>query len=134
MVLKLSGGRLLTSAGHMPVLELVTIGRKTGLPRSVFLTSPLQDGEVIYVVGSRTGSDIDPGWVHNVRANPKVEVSYQGGPRTPMLAHVASPAERAQLWPRITVQPVGWTTKKNLYADYQTRTERELPVVALEPI
>jgi deazaflavin-dependent oxidoreductase (nitroreductase family) len=132
-LLKLSANKLFTSAGNMPVLELTTIGRKSGQPRSVFLTSPLQDGQVIYVVGSRGGDDIDPAWVHNVRANPDVQVALPGQPATPMHARVAGPEERAQVWPRITKQPVGWTKKNNLYAGYQTRTDRELPVVVLEP-
>jgi len=132
-VLRLSGQRLLTSFGHMPVLELTTIGCKSGKRRSVFLASPMQDGEVIYVVGSRTGTDVCPGWVFNVQANPNVEIAYRGGPRKPMVAHVAGPEERAQLWPRIISQPVGWTRKKNAYAGYQTRTTRELPVIVVEP-
>jgi deazaflavin-dependent oxidoreductase (nitroreductase family) len=117
----------------MPVLELTTIGRRSGQPRSVFLTTPLWEGDVIYVVGSRGGDDVDPAWVHNIRANQNVQVAFHGEPRKPMRAHVADSAERAQIWPRITSQPVGWTRKKNLYAGYQTKTDRVLPVVVLSP-
>ena len=48
-LLKLSGGRLGWTAADMPVLELTTIGRKSGKPRSVMLTSPHQDGDVIVI-------------------------------------------------------------------------------------
>ena len=54
-VLKLSGGRLGWEARKMPVIELTTTGRKSGQPRSVMLTSPVQEGSTIVVVAS-------PGW------------------------------------------------------------------------
>ncbi len=52
-LLKVSGGHLGWDLGHMPVLELTTTGRKSGQPRSVMLTSPLQEGSTIVVVASR---------------------------------------------------------------------------------
>jgi deazaflavin-dependent oxidoreductase (nitroreductase family) len=125
--LKASGGRFGWQAGKMPVIELTTTGRKSGQPRSVMLTSPHQDGSTIVVVASRGGDDTNPAWFLNLRDNPAVEVSYKGAPKQPMRARVASPEERARLWPTIASE------FKN-YAQYQTKTTREIPLVLLEPV
>ena len=61
-LLKLSGGRLGWRAAGMPVLELTTIGRRSGLPRTVMLTSPIQEGDAIVIVASRGGDDQHPAW------------------------------------------------------------------------
>ncbi|MEO6143360.1 MAG: nitroreductase/quinone reductase family protein [Dermatophilaceae bacterium] len=126
IVLKVSGGRAGWTAMDMPVLELITTGRKSGQPRSVMLTSPLQEGPVLVVVASRGGDDNPPAWFLNLQESPGVEVSLQGEPRQHMHARVASPAERRRLWPLVTAD------HKN-YADYQTKTTREIPLVLLEP-
>ena len=125
-ILKISGGRLGWQASNMPVLELTTKGRKSGQPRSVMLTSPLQEGETIVVVASRGGDDQHPAWFLNLRDDPAVEVALKGGPKRPMRARVASPEERSRLWPRVTED------HRN-YAGYQTKTDREIPLVLLEP-
>jgi len=127
VALKLTGGRAGWVLLGMPALELTTIGRKSGLPRTVMLTSPLQEGSTIAVVASRGGDDNPPGWYLNLVDNPDVDVVYQGGPKRRMKARVADSAERKRLWPLIT------TDHKN-YAGYQTKTKREIPVVLLEPV
>jgi deazaflavin-dependent oxidoreductase (nitroreductase family) len=126
-VLKISGGRVGWQALRMPVIELTTTGRKSGRPRSVMLTSPLQEGTTIIVVASRGGDDSHPAWFLNLRDNPDVEVALHGKPKQRMRARIASPEERARLWPRVTAD------HKN-YAGYQTKTEREIPLVLLEPV
>jgi deazaflavin-dependent oxidoreductase (nitroreductase family) len=125
-LLKISGGKIGWTASDMPVLELTTTGRKSGQPRAVMLTSPHQDGDVIVVVASRGGDDTHPAWLLNLRDNPDVTVAYKGAPPRPMLARVADAEERAKLWPKIAAE------YKN-YAGYQTKTEREIPLVFLEP-
>ncbi|MFJ1765672.1 nitroreductase/quinone reductase family protein [Amycolatopsis sp. NPDC088138] len=125
-LVKLTGGRLGWNAAAMPVLELTTVGRKSGQQRSVMLTSPHQEGDALVVVASRGGDDTHPAWFLNLRDNPDVEVSVKGAPRRPMLARIADGEERARLWPKITAD------YKN-YANYQTKTEREIPLVFLEP-
>jgi deazaflavin-dependent oxidoreductase (nitroreductase family) len=127
VLLKASFGRVGWSVGKMPVLELTTIGRKSGQPRSVMLTSPLQEGSSVVVVASRGGDDQHPAWFLNLRDNPDVEVALTGGPRQPRRARVANAEERARMWPQIA------TEYKN-YAGYQTKTEREIPLVLLEPV
>lgn len=125
-VLRLTGGRIGWNAGRMPVLELTTTGRKSGRPHTVILTSPLQDGETIVVVASRGGDPHHPAWFLNLRDHPDVEVSFGGAPKRPMRARVASADERASMWPRVTSKYKG-------YAGYQRKTEREIPLVLLEP-
>jgi len=125
-ILKLSFGHVGWDAGSMPVLELTTIGRKSGAARAVMLTSPLQEGDTIVVVASRGGDDHHPAWFLNLRDNPDVKVSFKGGPTAAMHARVADGDERARLWPLVTAD------HKN-YAGYQTKTEREIPLVLLEP-
>jgi deazaflavin-dependent oxidoreductase (nitroreductase family) len=126
-LLKVTGGHVGWSVGKMPVLELTTTGRKSGQPRSVMLTSPLQEGAAIVVVASRGGDDQHPAWFLNLRDNPDVQVALKGGPREPRHARVANPEERARMWPQIA------TEYKN-YAGYQTKTDREIPLVLLEPV
>jgi deazaflavin-dependent oxidoreductase (nitroreductase family) len=124
-LLKLSGGRLGWRAGGMPVVELTTTGRKTGQPRTVMLTSPVQEGDAIVIVASRGGDDQHPAWFLNLRDHPDVEAAFAGKPKQPMRARIATPDERAALWPRVTAEYKG-------YANYQTKTDREIPLVLLE--
>ncbi len=125
-LLKLSFGRIGWTGAGMPVLELTTTGRKSGQPRSVMLTSPYQEGSTIVIVASRGGDDTHPAWFLNLRDNPDVEVAFKGAPKQRMKATVASAEERARLWPLVIKQ------YKN-YANYQTKTTREIPLVLLEP-
>jgi deazaflavin-dependent oxidoreductase (nitroreductase family) len=127
VLLKASFGKFGWEASNMPVLELTTTGRKSGQPRSVMLTSPVQEGATIVVVASRGGDDTHPAWFLNLRDNPDVEVAYKGAPKKRMHARVASPDERARLWPLVIAD------HKN-YAGYQTKTTREIPLVLLEPV
>ena len=101
-VLAMSFGKVGWKAGNRPVLELTTTGRRSGQPRSVMLTSPLQLGDTIVVVASRGGDDQHPAWFVNLQANADVQVAYQGGARQAMRARVASPEERRELWPKVT--------------------------------
>ena len=127
MLLRASGGRIGRDVAGMPVLELVTTGRRSGALRAVMLTSPLREGVAYIVVASRGGDDRHPAWFLNLRDEPKVMVAVQGGPRTPMLARVATPEERTRMWPKITA-------RYGNYANYQKRTRREIPLVLLRPI
>jgi deazaflavin-dependent oxidoreductase (nitroreductase family) len=127
-------GLLAVSFGHfgkefsgMPVIELTTTGRKSGQPRSVMLTSPLQQGDTLVVVASRGGDDTHPAWFLNLRDNPDVQVAYPGEPKQKRRARVATPEERATMWPQVT-------GKYKNYAGYQTKTDREIPLVLLEPV
>jgi deazaflavin-dependent oxidoreductase (nitroreductase family) len=126
-LLTITGGHLGWDLANMPVLELTTVGRKSGEPRTVMLTSPYQEGDTLVIVASRGGDDHHPAWFLNLQANPAVEVSRKGKRNQKMTARVATPDERARMWPEIT-------KKYSNYAGYQTRTTREIPVVLLEPV
>ena len=60
-LVKVTGGRLGWEAGKMPVLQLTTIGRKSGEPRTVMLTTPHRQGDTIVIVASKGGDDRHPG-------------------------------------------------------------------------
>lgn len=126
VALKLTGGKLGYSALSMPVVELTTTGRRTGRQHSVMLTSPLQLDGTYVVVASRGGDGKTPAWCLNLQANPDVEFAVQGGPREPRTARVATPEERAELWPRVTSE------HKN-YAGYQKKMSSDIPLVLVEP-
>jgi deazaflavin-dependent oxidoreductase (nitroreductase family) len=125
VVLKISGGRLGWRAIGMPVLELTTTGRKSGQPHTVILTSPAREGDAIVIVASRGGDDRHPAWFLNLRDHPDVEVAFAGKPKQSMRARVATPEERTAIWPRVTAAYKG-------YASYQTKIDREIPLVILE--
>ena len=124
-ILTVSGGRLGWRAGGMPVLELITTGRKSGESRAVMLTSPVQEDEKWIIVASRGGDDQHPAWFLNIQANPKVQVRLQGGAMQSMTATIANPAERARLWDAVVAAYPH-------YGSYQKKTEREIPLVILD--
>jgi deazaflavin-dependent oxidoreductase (nitroreductase family) len=124
-VFQVSKGRLANRGYGMPVLQLTTTGRKSGERRTTMLTSPVQDGDRLVVVASNGGDDRQPKWLLNLRDDPKVEVTMDGKTKA-MRARVASPEEKAQLWPRVIAAHRG-------YDQYQQRTDRDIPVVILEP-
>jgi len=124
-VLHLSGGRLLARAFGMPTVELRARGRSSGKVHATMLTAPIIDGDRVVLVASKGGDERDPDWYRNVVANPDVEVTVAGSRRA-MRARVATPEEKAAMWPTIVGAYKG-------YAGYQRRTSREIPVVICEP-
>lgn len=123
--MKVTGGRWGWRFGSMPVIQLTTTGRTSGEPRTVMLTSPMQEGASMVIVASRGGDDRHPAWFLNLQANPEVRVTTRAGTTT-MQARVATDDERARLWPQVT------SAYRN-YAQYQTKTERVIPLVFLDP-
>lgn len=126
VLLKASFGKVGWGAMGMPVIELTTIGRKSGEARTTMLTSPLQEGDMTVIVASRGGDDKNPAWFLNLEANPDVEVRIGGGAKQKMRARIAEGDERDTLWEKLT------TAHQN-YADYQKGTNRKIPVVVLDP-
>jgi deazaflavin-dependent oxidoreductase (nitroreductase family) len=120
-----SGGRIGGKLLGMLVVDLKTVGAKSGQPRSSMLTSPVQEGDKIVLVASRGGDPHHPGWYHNIKANPDVEIVVRGK-RKKMRAHIATPEEKQRLWPEVVKKYRG-------YGQYQTRTTRDIPLVILDP-
>jgi deazaflavin-dependent oxidoreductase (nitroreductase family) len=105
-----------------PMVILHTTGRRSGRPRQTPLLYLEVDGAIV-VVGSNGGDDRTPAWVHNLEAQPDVEVELRGR-RQPMRAAIADDARRAELWPRaVAAYPQ--------YAKYQEKTTRTIPLVLL---
>jgi deazaflavin-dependent oxidoreductase (nitroreductase family) len=124
IILGVTRGKAGWTAGNMPVLELTTIGRKSGEPRSCLLTSPIQENGEIVIVASRGGDDHHPAWYLNLLETPQVQVSYKGAPHKIMTARTANSEERARMWPVVAGAYKG-------YAGYQEKTSREIPLVIL---
>lgn len=116
------GGRF----AKAPVLLLNHVGRKSGQAR----TSPLiylDDAPRLVIVASKGGVDTHPAWFHNLMAMGSAEVELPGGQRRRVRPRIAEGDERAALWERLVAiyQP---------YETYATYTERQIPVVVLEPV
>src|SRR5918994_4343765 len=124
-VFNVSQGRIFGKVFGMPIVELVTTGRRSGKERSTMLAIPIVDGERLVLVASFGGDNRHQAWYLNLQANPEVRVTTADSTRT-MIARTANEEEREELWPRITSVFEG-------YARYQERTERPIPVVILEP-
>jgi F420H(2)-dependent quinone reductase len=123
-VFRLTGGRLLGSYDGNPVLLLHHVGRRSGEERVTPLLY-LADGEDLLIVGSMGGTPKHPAWVHNLKDRPDTEVELRGERRA-VRARVAGPEERERLWPLLV-------ERYPAFATYQSRTEREIPVVVLSP-
>ncbi|MGU3502478.1 nitroreductase family deazaflavin-dependent oxidoreductase [Mycobacterium sp. C31M] len=124
VVLTVSGNRLLANPFGMPTVELHTIGRKSGIPRSCYLTTPVHDADRVVLVASKGGDDRHPDWYRNLQAHPDAELIIHGTRRT-IHARTATADEKAELWPKIVAAYQG-------YAQYQQRTSRDIPVVICE--
>ena len=124
-VFDVTKGRVLGRALGMTVLKLTTIGRTSGLRRQTMLTSPVHDDAKVVVVASKGGAPRHPAWYANLRDNPQVTITMAGS-RREMVARTATAAEKAELWPAIVAAYKG-------YAGYQEKTDRDIPVVILEP-
>jgi deazaflavin-dependent oxidoreductase (nitroreductase family) len=110
--------------GGPSMLLLDHVGARSGAKR----TSPLlyfDDGPNLVIIASKGGNPKHPAWFHNLLANPAATVQV-GSERRRVRARVATPEERRRLWPR-AVETYG------NYEQYQRRTERQIPVVILEP-
>ncbi len=122
----ISGGRIGSQIGSLPVVKLTTTGRKSGQPRTVMLTPPLHGDGRYVLVASKGGDDRDPDWYRNLVANPNITIEPIGGDGpVALIARTATADEKAQLWPRIVKAAVG-------YAAYKDKTDRDIPVVICE--
>jgi deazaflavin-dependent oxidoreductase (nitroreductase family) len=117
-------GTTLSDTG-LPVIIVTHIGNKTGAIRKTPLMR-VKDGDNYVLVGSQGGAPKDPVWVHNLRANPDIELRDAADVRPMRVREVQDEAERKRLWElAVAAFPP--------YADYQKRTTRQIPVFVAEP-
>ena len=115
------GGKFLQGA---PVALLTTTGRKTGEPR----VSPLlflREGNRIVLIASQGGAATNPMWYLNLKADPKVSVQVKDEVLH-LTARDATEDERTQYWPKMTQM-------YSSFDDYQSWTDRRIPVVICDP-
>ena len=108
-----------------PLLLLTTTGAKSGKER----TSPLvymADGDRMVIIASKGGAPSNPDWYYNLVANPEVTVE-RGTERFAARAAVVDEPERTRLFTKVSDKMPG-------FAEYQSKTERTIPVVVLEPV
>jgi deazaflavin-dependent oxidoreductase (nitroreductase family) len=118
-----TGGEVGYLWNGVPTLILTTVGRKSGQPRDTPLIYAA-DGDDYVVIASQGGAPTHPQWYLNLRTNPDVHVQVRAD-RFAATARIADGAERERLW---RLMAAAWPS----YDVYQTRTERVIPVVALE--
>ena len=124
-ILTATKGRIGGVGFGMPVVILTTTGRKSGKKRTTMLTTPVHDDSRVVLVASYGGDDRNPSWLLNLQDNPDVELEMKGKKQA-MRARVASADEKATLWPEVVKSYKG-------YGQYQTKTDRDIPLVILEP-
>jgi F420H(2)-dependent quinone reductase len=124
-VFRATGGRVGGRMVGSPVLLLVTTGRKSGQKRTTVLLY-LQDGGRYVIVASNGGTAKHPVWWLNLQADPEATVEV-GGRKIHVRAAEARGEEKARLWQKLVRMYPS-------YEDYQKKTDREIPVVVLEPI
>ena len=108
----------------LPVIIVTNVGNKTGAIRKTPLMT-VKVGESYVLVGSMGGAPKDPVWVHNLRANPKVEIRDLTVVKSMVTREVTDAAERARLWEAsVAAYPP--------YADYQKKTTRQIPLFVAE--
>ncbi|MGA8331549.1 MAG: nitroreductase family deazaflavin-dependent oxidoreductase [Mycobacterium sp.] len=106
------------------LLLLTTTGAKSGQPRVSPLAYFRIDGKLV-IIGSFAGADVNPAWVHNLRANPSARVEI-GNDSSDVTARELPSDERDQLFGKITAAAPG-------FAEYQAKTTRVIPVFELQP-
>lgn len=111
-------------AGDLPVLALTTKGRKSGEPRTSVVAYQ-REGDGFAVIASNAGAHRPPAWWLNLREDPDCE-AHADGERVKLRARVAEGEQRERLWRR-------FNEKNPDFDAYQSYTEREIPVVVLEP-
>ncbi len=120
-----NGGRVGGQFAGADLLLLTTTGAKSGQPRLSPLAYLRVDGKLI-IIGSFAGADVNPGWVHNLRANPCAQVEI-GEESFDVIAHELPAEERDAAFAQVAAMSPG-------FADYQAKTARVIPLFELRPV
>jgi len=108
-----------------PIIVLTTLGARSGALRKTALMRVEHDGRYV-VVASKGGAPDNPAWYWNIRKNPHVELQ-DGSHKRDYTARELDGAEREEWWARACE---AWPP----YAEYQTKTDRLIPLFVLEPV
>ena len=120
-----NGGKVGGPFEGADLLLLTTTGAKSGQPRVSPLAYQRVDGRML-IIGSYRGADIDPAWVHNLRANPQARVEV-GTNAYDVAGRELPPDERASAWAQIVAVAPG-------FGEYQANTSRIIPLFELTPL
>ena len=124
MLSRLTGARLGNTLGGDEVCFVTMTGAKSGRTRTVPLMY-VPHGEGVLLVASQGGAPKNPVWYHNLVKHPEIEVEHRGD-RKQLRARIAGPEEKAGLWPTCDQHYAP-------YAEYRTRTTRDIPLFVCEP-
>jgi deazaflavin-dependent oxidoreductase (nitroreductase family) len=119
-----NGGKVGGQFEGAPLLLLHTTGAKSGQAR----VNPMMyqaDGDNYVVFASKAGAPTNPDWYHNLLANPRASIEV-GDTTVNVVAHAAEDETRERLW---SIQKERYPG----FADYEAKTDRQIPVVVLEP-
>jgi len=120
-----NGGKVGGPFEGATLLLLHTVGARTGQSRvNPVAYLPVEGGYAVFA--SKAGAPTNPDWYHNLLAHPQVEAEI-GTETVPVRARVAQGQERDRIWARQKIAMPG-------FADYETKTTRQIPVVILEPV
>ena len=123
-IYRLTKGRIGGKVAGLGVLLLLTAGRKSGKER----TSPLDymlDGENYVIIASNGGLDYHPGWYYNLQSNPRAQIQVKDRLMT-VQAETIQGEDRQRLWNQLIA-------RAPVYAGYEKKTRREIPLVRLTP-
>jgi deazaflavin-dependent oxidoreductase (nitroreductase family) len=124
-VYRATKGKLFGRMGKSPILLLNTVGRKSGKKRATPLLY-VMDGENFVLIASKGGAPTHPAWYLNLMANPDVTVEVRDR-EVQVRAEEVHGEEKTRLWQKmVEMYPT--------YDDYQTKTEREIPLLKLHPV
>jgi deazaflavin-dependent oxidoreductase (nitroreductase family) len=114
----------LRTRGGLPTFVLKTVGARSGQPRQAALGFLEEEPGSWLVIASAAGASWHPGWVHNLAKQPEATIEFEDGRRVPVRAESLDGPELAAAWARIADEAPE-------YADYGSKTDREIPVVRL---
>lgn len=124
-IYQLTGGRVLGSFNGSRCCLVTMTGRKSGKKRTIPLIH-LPHGDDVILVASQGGMDVHPIWYRNLLAHPDIEIQ-EGSIKRKMRARRATDEEKRELWPHLL------TFYKD-FDEYQTRTDRNIPVMICTPV
>jgi deazaflavin-dependent oxidoreductase (nitroreductase family) len=124
-LIRISKGRIGSQLGTQKVLILHTVGRKSGLPRSIPIAYFFYEGKYL-IVESNWGKDQHADWYFNLQSNPQASIEVKGR-EIKVNASFAEGEEYARLWEYVT-------KKHPPYSDYQKMTQRKIPIAVFQPV